>query len=196
MIKQELVELVIDALGGGDAPDDVRGKYHPEVVSAWIALAYQQFMVELEKSDDPLAGASMVMYFDDVDVVESGDRWIAALPSTPMNGGGSIYSVSGTPGGLPYNFNATGQATYLSFLQCGKGNPYSLRGNDLVWKSCPNKDKKVYVQMIPDFRSLDYNAQFQIPNGGLKLITEYCVSVLQNKRGVKEDVNNNQEQDV
>ena len=46
MRKINLIELVIDFLAGGDAPDDVKGKYHPEIIANHLALAYNEAVLE------------------------------------------------------------------------------------------------------------------------------------------------------
>lgn len=195
MVKQELRELIVDHLAGGDAPDDVRGKYHPEVVGAWIDLAYSEFMDTLEKSSDPLAASAMVMEFE-VSVTKGANSWTGTLPSPPLSGARSLYSVSGSRGGAPYPFHASGgQNVYLFFLN-KKGNPYTLRGDVLEWRECPNVDNKVYVQMIPTYRSLDSDAEFNLPANGLRVLAEYVISIMRNKDGVLEDVINNETKDV
>lgn len=47
MRKIELVNLVLDYLAGGDAPDDVRGKYHPEIITKRVEAAYNDLIYEI-----------------------------------------------------------------------------------------------------------------------------------------------------
>lgn len=46
MRKQHLIELVQDFLSGGDAPDDVKGRYHPEIIANLCALAYNKIVFQ------------------------------------------------------------------------------------------------------------------------------------------------------
>lgn len=46
MRKIELIELVQDFLAGGDAPDDVKGRYHPQIIANFCALAYNKIVFQ------------------------------------------------------------------------------------------------------------------------------------------------------
>lgn len=46
MRKIELIELVIDYLSGGDAPADVRGHQHPEIIAKHIEAAYSELILQ------------------------------------------------------------------------------------------------------------------------------------------------------
>lgn len=47
MRKQELVELVTDWLSGGDAPADVRGHHHPEIIKKHVEGAYSDLVLQI-----------------------------------------------------------------------------------------------------------------------------------------------------
>ena len=40
MTKRNWIDLIIDWLAGGDAPTDVKGRYHPEIIGKHVAIAY------------------------------------------------------------------------------------------------------------------------------------------------------------
>lgn len=46
MRKIHLIELVKDFLAGGDAPDDVKGRYHDEIIANLCALAYNKIVFQ------------------------------------------------------------------------------------------------------------------------------------------------------
>lgn len=46
MKKIELIELVQDFLAGGDAPDEIKGKYHGEITSNMINMAFTKAIME------------------------------------------------------------------------------------------------------------------------------------------------------
>lgn len=46
MRKIELVELVLDYLSGGDAPDDVIGHQHPEIITKHVEAAYGELVLQ------------------------------------------------------------------------------------------------------------------------------------------------------
>jgi len=47
MRKIELIELCKDYLSGGDAPADVKGKYHDEVITKYVEAAYNDLLYEV-----------------------------------------------------------------------------------------------------------------------------------------------------
>ena len=49
MTKQEWVDLIKDRLAGGDAPQEIKGKYHPEIIAKHIGVAYKSIIYEAYK---------------------------------------------------------------------------------------------------------------------------------------------------
>lgn len=47
MRKIELIEMCKDHLAGGDAPADVKGKYHDEIITKFIEAAYEDLLYEV-----------------------------------------------------------------------------------------------------------------------------------------------------
>jgi hypothetical protein len=45
MTKQNLVDLILDWLAGGDAPSDIKGKYHPEIISKHLELTKSEYCI-------------------------------------------------------------------------------------------------------------------------------------------------------
>ena len=46
MRKIEIIELVKDYLAGGDAPDDVKGRYHDEIIANHLSTAYKRLVFD------------------------------------------------------------------------------------------------------------------------------------------------------
>ena len=46
MRKIEIIELVKDYLAGGDAPDDVKGRYHDEIIANHLSTAYKRVVFD------------------------------------------------------------------------------------------------------------------------------------------------------
>lgn len=47
MKKIDLIELVEDFLTGGDAPDDVKGRFHPEIIKKHIELEFRSLVFDV-----------------------------------------------------------------------------------------------------------------------------------------------------
>jgi len=47
MRKIELIEMVLDNLSGGDAVADVRGRYHPQMISKFLEAAYNDLIYQV-----------------------------------------------------------------------------------------------------------------------------------------------------
>lgn len=46
MRKIHLIEMVQDFLAGGDAPADVRGQYHPEIITKFVEMAFNNIVFQ------------------------------------------------------------------------------------------------------------------------------------------------------
>jgi hypothetical protein len=60
MRKIELQELVLDYLSGGDAPSDVRGKYHSEIINNHVNLAYNGVVFKIYMEGKSYSDYSML----------------------------------------------------------------------------------------------------------------------------------------
>lgn len=47
MTKEQAVEITIDYLAGGSCPADLRGKYHPEIVSKYWEMVYGEILYQI-----------------------------------------------------------------------------------------------------------------------------------------------------
>ena len=47
MKKKELVELIINYLSGGDAPAEIKGKYHPLDIEKYLEIVYNDIILQL-----------------------------------------------------------------------------------------------------------------------------------------------------
>lgn len=88
MRKINLVEMCVDFLAGGDAPADIRGKYHPAMVEKFLEAAYSDWINEIYLESKHFTDFSRLDSFCqvyDVDVTDLGDdKWECELPFAPM----------------------------------------------------------------------------------------------------------------
>jgi hypothetical protein len=53
MNKAELIELVKENLSGGDAPAEIRGKYHPRIIEKYLEMAYDDLVATIYQEGEP-----------------------------------------------------------------------------------------------------------------------------------------------
>jgi hypothetical protein len=198
MVKIEFIELIIDALVGGDALTSTRGKYHPRVVEEWVSTA---MLALVEESNNSPKGASFSAllqeygYSPEIPVVlnPTTGKYEAVLPASPMGGEESVFDVSGD-GDCPINLVRAGfESVAMSYLKdCG--DRAELSGKSLVFRKKP-KSSKVYVRMIPSLNDLDDDAEFNVPGSYRLRIIQMIMEFLRVKEGKVEDVQNNQVED-
>lgn len=78
MTKIELIELVEDWLAGGDAPTDVRGRYHQKVIEKYVGMAINNILYDTylaaKKFHDFSQLDSMTTAYPNVAVLTDTDR--------------------------------------------------------------------------------------------------------------------------
>lgn len=94
MRKIELIEMVLDNLSGGDAVADVRGRYHPQMISKFIEAAYNDLIYQVatsalnpkEKQVDFFQLDAFAKIHRDIVVSDDADRSLkySVLPFAPV----------------------------------------------------------------------------------------------------------------
>lgn len=87
--RRNLTDLLNNRLSGGDAPDDIKGKYHPQVIEAVIDMVFS----DMVHSDEKLRMELSLPYV--VTPTETGGVWKAALSVFPNMGSQSISFAYG-----------------------------------------------------------------------------------------------------
>ncbi len=90
MRKIQLTEMIVDYLAGGDAPSDVRGRYHGAMIDQYVNIAYNDLIynvyVEGQEIGDYSQLDSFARAFRAITVSDDGDRDLkyAILPFPPV----------------------------------------------------------------------------------------------------------------
>jgi hypothetical protein len=202
MRKIHLIELAIDFLSGGDAPDDVKGVYHPEIVANLLSLAYNNVVMAayLEgktHSDYSVLDAWARNYT--VNIVNSA----AKLPYPPVqlpNAMGIVQVAAGTDLNNTFAYRETNSNSVFNALDVGsvstKPNFYleinpSGSGNDthhLQLALIPSGCTSVKIKMIVPFDAIDDFDTVSIPAGKEQLLIDSVIQILSSKQ--KEDTVN------
>lgn len=188
MVKQEFIELIQDRLAGGDVPMDVRGKYHPRVIEEWVANAIK-FLIHSNRNNFSAPDISSLVQPYSVSVSEVAGVYEGTLSPMPMGGLETIYTVIDSNGVMVPLVKPGAQAEIMSFLKKCSCRA-RVEGNKIRFEENPGES--VTVNMIPSIEDMDDDQAFNLPGDyGIRII-DMIVSYLREKRGMKEDVKNDQ----
>jgi hypothetical protein len=88
MRKIEIIELVKDYLAGGDATDDVKGRYHDEIIANHLSTAYKRVVfdtwLEAKQFSDYSIMDVWATEYDLVQELFGTDQVIVTLPYPPI----------------------------------------------------------------------------------------------------------------
>ena len=194
MRKITLIDLVRDHLAGGDAPDDVKGRYHPEVISNLLALAYnavvmQTYLEGKQHSDYSVLDAWALNH--DINITDN----MVPLPYPPVqlpNGMGilqvacgndltNVFAYRETNSNAVFNALDVGSVstkpTFYLEQNAGSGNNSHVLQVDLV----PDGVTSVLVKMIVPFDQVDDWATISIPAGKEELLIQSVIALLREK---------------
>lgn len=203
MTKAQLVDLFLDNLSGGDAPDDVRGKYHPLVIAKYIDVAYAQFLSEtLKVSQMNQDFLNMDYYrktFTGISIKEDSNRNeryseipvpIVELPNQeslvihPDNDPVNQFTPHGS-GGADAVFGV------LEVQYHNSSKSYRLENNKVYYPGMDDSSCKVTMRVIPMFSAFEDEDEIYLPTGGEARMYDLTIQTMLRKRAVPEDINNN-----
>jgi hypothetical protein len=194
MRKITLIDLAVDYLSGGDAPDDVRGRYHPEIVSNLLALAYnavvmQTYLEGKQHSDYSVLDAWARNHT--INIVNN----TVALPYPPVqlpNGMGilqvacgndltNVFAYRETNSNAVFNAldvgSVSNKPTFYLEQNTGSGNNSHVLQVALV----PDGVTSVKVKMIVPFDQVDDYETISIPAGKENMLFDAVVTLLREK---------------
>jgi hypothetical protein len=201
MRKIHLIELASDYLSGGDAPDDVKSKYHPEVIANLLAIAYngivmQTYLEAKQYSDYSVLDAWALNH--SINIVSNA----VALPYPPVqlpNGMGILQVSAGSDITNTFAYRETNANSVFNALEVGSVSTKPTfyleqnagAGNNshvLQVSNVPEGCTSVKVKMIVPFDAVDDFTTISVPAGKEMDILGAVVELLRSKRG--EDVIN------
>ena len=195
MRKVTLIDLAQDFLSGGDAPDDVKGRYHPEVISNFLALAYNEVVMQTYLEGKMHSDYSVLdaWALNHTLPIVSG---VVELPYPPVqlpNGMGIIQVACGndltnvfayheTNANAVFNALDVGQVStkptfYLEQNASGSG----TKSHVLQLGKIPDGVSSVKVKMIVPFDQIDDYATISIPAGKEKMLIDSVISLMREK---------------
>lgn len=197
MRKIELIDLVLDNLAGGDAPDDVRGRYHREIISnlldtAFSKLVNQTFFDAKNYSDYSVLDSWAKNY----SLVITNEA--VRLPYPPIQLPGNLGIRQVTPDGDLTNafaYRDTNANAVFAALEVGsvstKPTFYiemetaTMSGQQtpqvLKLGQIPDGCTQVNVKMIVPFKELDDYDKVALPAGAEETLLAFAIEGLRTK---------------
>lgn len=203
MRKIHLIELVQDFLSGGDAPDDVKGKYHPEIIANLLALAYNEvvmaaYMEGKTHSDYSVLDAWALNHT--INIVSGA----VPLPYPPVqlpNGMGIVQVAAGTDLNNTFAYRETNSNSVFNVLDVGSVStkPYfylevnagsGSNSHVLQLGLVPDGCTSVKVKMIVPLDQVDDFATISIPAGKERMLIDSVIELMRAKPS-EDTVNDN-----
>jgi hypothetical protein len=203
MRKIELIELVKDYLAGGDAPDDVKGRYHDQIIANFLALAYNQvvfqtFMEGKAHSDYSVLDAWAKNHT--INIVDS----TAPLPYPPVqlpNGMGILQVACGNDLTNVFAYRQTNANAVFAALDVGsvstkptfyleQNTGSGINSHVLQLAQVPDGVTSVKVKMIVPLDQVDDFETVSIPGGKEDTIIGYVIELMRQKPP-EDEINDN-----
>lgn len=200
MRKIEVQELVKDFLAGGDAPQEIKGKYHDEIIANHIALAFNRIVFDtwLEAkahSDysvlDVWARNYTITITNVVD--DNGD---AVLPFPPVqlpNAMGILQVADPSDLTITYAYRDTNANSVFAALEVGSvslkptfyleqtGTTGNVGTHALKLDKIPSGNVSVLVKMIVPYEEIDDYDDVALPAGKEDQLIGYVIQLLGQK---------------
>ncbi len=174
MTKQELIELVVQDLSGGNPTADSLGKYDPRIVAGKISFVYDLIQLEVYQATKRSLNFSafdlMSKTYEVAVTEDTRHRLISVLPcslsSIPVEA--SIrkigYAEDESMAFAPLNI---GDIEILENTAAGKVMTdigYHLEGHTVVYYNLPSNIKTVLMRLVPRFSDFENDDTVTLPN--------------------------------
>ena len=182
MSKKELIELILDRLSGGDAPQEVRGRYHPEIISKHIGMAYRT-LVSYTDNLDSYSKSYITSVSLDIEREQYYSDLTASIVILPENAG--IKQISPVKDQAT-SFIPIGLASYPVFseLEVSKVDDvpaFSLEGSKVYYTWMKEDITSVLMKLVVEFDEYDDDDDINILAGKEENIFQIVVNNLMGK---------------
>lgn len=182
MTKAQWIALVVDNLAGGDCPDELQGRYHPEIIAKYVEIAFDTMLnrnaTQKENKQDELGMDSWKydsmtkVYFQEIKKDERRNRFYSELPVNiiDITNNGGIRMISPAKEELsafvPRRLNDSFIMGDLD-VSCQKGLiTYTLESKRVYYAGDIDCNwKEVMMKLAVRFDDLDDDDDITIPNG-------------------------------
>jgi len=174
MNRTQIIELFQEGLSGGNVSDDVKTKYHPEIIAGYIEIAMEQIASMQISGRNP----SHDMVFDALTKTylcivpkcdEKRNEFFVDMPDEYMNLPGNVGVRHIGPTGDPtcsYDPIAISDLGHLGGVEAASFDQYYYLEHQKAWFfNVYDNTKKVRIRLIPKFRVWTDEDEINIPNG-------------------------------
>lgn len=171
MTKAEYIALFRHKLSGGNMTPDLEGKYHPEIVSRYIGMAFNTLLREVYKTN-----GSIDVYaknYKNIEILEDTELDIkySVLDQSPIQlpKGSGIMRISPMQDpSITFKYVTDRAKSVLMRADVGlvgTNTWYTVSGDRIEYYSVPLGITKVLIRMITPFQQLEDTDEFPIPSG-------------------------------
>lgn len=167
MTKGKFVSLVTSVLGGGIPVDDVKKKYHPQVIAANIEVVFSDIV---EKNRDEFK--TLLSYKSFNQEVKSVDgRDYIDFPVDGLGGFRGVKSVAPFEGAVSYGWVQNPIKSFMmQTLKGGHGRTRVYPMDGKIFFSRPTGESEVSVLMVPSVTSLSDDDELIVDGFGTELL--------------------------
>jgi len=203
MKKIHLIELVQDFLAGGDAPAEIKGRYHPEIIANHLALAYNKIVFDTWLEAKQYSDYSTLDGWAKNHTLSIASNAVA-LPYPPVqlpNAMGILQVSAGSDLNNTFAYRETNANSVFNALDVGsvstkptfylEVNPGAgINSHVLQLGLVPNGVTTVKVKMIVPFDEVDDFATITIPAGKEDILIGYVIELMM-KKLPEDNINDN-----
>ena len=189
-----MIELAQDYLSGGDAPDDVKGRYHPEIIANLLALAYNGIVMSTYMEGKVHSDYSVLDAWAKNHTLNIVNNTVP-LPFPPVqlpNGMGILQVSPSSDLTVAFAYRETNANAVFGVLEVGSisSKPWfyleqnTASGNNshlLQLGKVPDGCTAVKVKMIVPLDYIDDFETVSIPGGKEGSLLDYVVELLRQK---------------
>lgn len=200
--KAVLVELGQEALSGGDAPAELRGKYHKAVIEQYLGLAYADVLqTQFDEAgsdftvfDNAAKRFKCTIALNEELGMKYFDLPASLIPMKPKQAG--LRSISMLKG-QQIAFAPIGNASIpmwdeLEAMKIDNTCSYMIEGNQVVlYRNAPDVGSLVLVKMIVPFSELDDDDDVTVPGGKNSMLFQSMYGFMSLRGNRKDEYNNN-----
>lgn len=202
MKKEQLIELTTEYLSGGNAPVEVRGKYHPQNVEKFLEMVYGDiiYMAHSDgvKKNDVSALDEYVKTFTTVDVLYDSAReeYYSVLPcsiiSLPKNRGIRLVSPQKEQGAKYWMTDNNSNSVYdeLEVRTVLNKTKFYLEANKIYYINIPITQKTVLMKLVVPFGEFDEDDEINISSQGMSQVFTMVVKLLMQQPHEHKQTNN------
>ena len=193
MTKEQWIDLTIDFLSGGDQTEDTKGKYHPEIVSKHLNLAFTTLIEATYKQNLSYGDFSELDAFTRpyenvaVQTGVSRDKKYSQMPVAVVNlpdnrGIRQISPMKDESTSYAY-MESVGSPVFfeLEVSEVSDVPTFYVEQNNIIYVNMSDDTDTVLMKLIPSFEALNDTDEVSIPGGKDKIIFDMVAQTMLNK---------------